>query len=216
MQTLYTLNTIEAGQNISDPVKSLQKQIDATRQLFVYLLYCLTEIARYAETDAHRRASKNLPSAYDLNVNTKISGNEFLWKIIDSSSFRKAVENDKPQLIEDTAKQVKKLYEQLKETPEYKTYTQAQGREKKSEKDIITFIFNSLMLPSEEFTSHIEEHFTNWDDDAEMMEQLVQNFLNFKGTQVKFNYKEATDQELKEIVKKFSKDAQKTTNNLIF
>ena len=33
------------------------------------------------------------------------------------------------------------------------------------------------MLPSEDFTSHVEEHFTNWDDDSEMMSQLMLNYL---------------------------------------
>lgn len=177
MQTLYALSTLNGEKSAIDPVRLLQKQMDASRQLFIYLLYCLTEVARYSETDALRRASKNLPSAQDLNVNTKISGNEFLWKILESPSFRQAIDAEKPQLIDDTSKQIKKLYDELSKTEEYQGYIGAQNREKKSEKDIITFIFSTLMLPSEYFTAHIEEHFTNWDDDAEMMNQLMLNFL---------------------------------------
>jgi N utilization substance protein B len=79
MQTLYTLNT-DGGQNNVDPVKLLQKQLDATRQLFIYLLYVLTEVARYAEKDAAKRASKNLPSEQDLNVNIKLSETSFCGK----------------------------------------------------------------------------------------------------------------------------------------
>jgi N utilization substance protein B len=29
------------------------------------------------------------------------------------------------------------------------------------------------MLPDERFINHVEEHFINWDDDAEMMQTLV-------------------------------------------
>ncbi len=177
MQTLYTLSTLDDEKGMPDPVRSLQKQIDSSRQLFIYLLYCLTEVARYAETDALRRASKNLPSAQDLNVNTKISGNEFLWKILESATFKQAIELDKPGNIENTTTQIKKLYNELEKTPEYQAYILAQSRDKKSEKDIITFIFSTLMLPSEDFISHIEEYFTNWDDDAEMMNQLMLNYL---------------------------------------
>ena len=177
MQTLYTLSTLDDEKGMPDPVRSLQKQIDSSRQLFIYLLYCLTEVARYAETDALRRASKNLPSAQDLNVNTKISGNEFLWKIIESTTFKQAIELDKPGNIENTTTQIKKIYNELEKTPEYQAYILAQRRDKKSEKDIITFIFSTLMLPSEDFIGHIEEYFTNWDDDAEMMNQLMLNYL---------------------------------------
>lgn len=182
MQTLYTLSTVDAEQHLPDPVKILQKQVDASRQLFVYLLYCLTEVARYAEKDAHKRASKNLPSEQDLNVNTKISGNELLWKIIESPSFIKAVDNDKPQLIPDSSNQIKKLYDELSETEEYRRYISELNRDKKSEKEIITMIFTDLMLPGERFTSHVEEHFTNWDDDAEMMQQLMLNYLQKPGS----------------------------------
>ncbi|HEX8460633.1 MAG TPA: transcription antitermination factor NusB [Segetibacter sp.] len=177
MQTLYTLNTLEEGQNHPDPVKLLKKQIDASRQLFTYLLYVLTEVARYSETDALKRASKNLPSHQDLNVNTKLSGNETLWKIIENASFKKAVEDDKPNLIEDTSTQVKSIYRKLAETEEYRKYITEQSREKKLEKDIIVFIFTNLMLPSESFTSHVEEFFSNWDDDAEMIDQLMLSYL---------------------------------------
>lgn len=182
MQTLYTLTSLDKGTKSPDPVRSLQNKIDSSRQLFVYLLYCLTEVARYAEKDSLRRASKNLPSQQDLNVNTKISGNDFLWKIVENSSFQRAVEFDKPGLIDGTGEQIKKLYEELNATQQYKDYIQAQSRDKKSEKDIITFIFTDLMLPSERFTSHIEEYFTNWDDDAEMMNQLMLNYLQKPGS----------------------------------
>jgi N utilization substance protein B len=176
MQTLYTLTTVDGGQT-SDPVKLLKKQIDASRQLFIYLLYVLTEVARYSEKDAVKRASKNLPSEKDLNVNIKLSGNEHLWKILESSTFKKAVEDEKPNLIEETPIQIRKIYNDLTESPEYEKYILAEDRDKKSEKDIIVFIFTNLMLPSEDFTGHIEEFFSNWDDDAEMMNQLMLNYL---------------------------------------
>jgi N utilization substance protein B len=51
------------------------------------------------------------------------------------------------------------------------------ARDKKGEKEILQFIFTNLMLPNEDFISHIEEHFINWDDDAEMMNVLMLNFL---------------------------------------
>lgn len=177
MQTLYTLSASQGTQTNADPVRQLTKQIDSTIKLFIYLLYVLAEVGRYAETDAVKRAAKNLPSQQDLNVNTKLSGNEFLWKILESQSYKQAVEDFKPEMVEDTENQVKKIYNHLIKTDEYKAYLGEQSREKKSEKDIVTLVFNDFMLPSEDFTSHVEEFFTNWDDDAEMMQQLMMNYL---------------------------------------
>jgi N utilization substance protein B len=159
-----------------DPVHELQKQFDKTRELFGYLITFLTEVARYAETDARRKASKNLPSADDLNVNIKVAGNELLWQILENISFQKAQEQDK-HLARMDKDMVKQLYNQLIVTEEYKSYINEDSRNKLEEKNLLSFIFNTLMLPNEDFEQHIEEHFNNWDDDGEMMQQLINNFL---------------------------------------
>jgi N utilization substance protein B len=174
MQLLYALETMEGSK--SDPVKTLRQQLDASKDLFVYLVYTLTEIARYAEKDSALRANRNLPSAADLNVNIKLAGNETIWKIIESESYKTAVETTKVDKI-DSRDIIRRLYAELAETPEYKSYISAPSREKSKEREIVKFIFNNIMLPSENFISIVEEHFNNWDDDAEMMVQLVSNYL---------------------------------------
>jgi len=205
MQTLYTLHTMEQEQNNPDCVKLLKKQLNASSELYIYLLYVLTETARYAETDAVKRASKNLPSQQDLNVNIKLSGNEFLWKILENASFKQAVENDKPYLTEGVSAEIKRIYKELTKTDEYQKYITAQSRDKKSEKDIIIFIFSNLMLPSEDFISHLEEHFSNWDDDAEMMNQLMLNYLQKPGS---YNLQEMISQEKWDFAKNLLVTAQ--------
>ncbi|HCF64513.1 MAG TPA: transcription antitermination factor NusB, partial [Chitinophagaceae bacterium] len=42
--------------------------------------------------------------------------------------------------------------------------------------------------PNELFISHIEEQFINWDDDAEMMQGLVLNYLSKPGVQTFSNF----------------------------
>ncbi len=177
MQTLYSLEAQEEAVKPGEPVKILQKHFDQTRQLFVYLIYFLTEVARYAEIDSRHRASKHLPNEQDLNVNIKLAGNEIMWKIMEDDSWKKAINTDKPHLHEDR-ELIKKLYQGLVATDEYKKYIAIAGRDKKSEKEILQFIFTDLMLPNEVFEAHVEELFTNLDDDIEMMNQLVLGTIN--------------------------------------
>ncbi len=176
MQTLYSIDSMSSDLKPGEAVTILTKKIEQSRQLFTYLVYFITEVARYAETDARIRASKHLPTAGDLNINTKIAGNELLWKILEEASFKKAVADLKPQNILD-AELLKKTYQQLVASPEYTEYIEVQARDKHSEKEILSFIFTNLMLPNEDFINHVEEQFINWDDDAEMMNQLVLNYL---------------------------------------
>lgn len=176
MQTLYTCFTREGDITKEEAIRTLDKHIDQSRQLFVSLIYILTETARYAEADARQKASKHLPTAADLNINTKISGNTLLWQLLESPSYDKAAKEIKPELMgaEDW---IRKLYFELVASEPYKEYIQVEGREKKKEKEILEFIFTDLMLPNDDFISFVEERFLHWEDDAEMINLLMLNLL---------------------------------------
>ena len=180
MQTLYSAETAQGEMKPGEPLKILQKHFDQTRGLLVYLVYVLTEIARYAETDARQKASKHLPSEADLNINTKIAGNELLWKLLEDTSFQAALKEDRPDLQADK-EQIRKLYLQLAGTPEYKEYIAEQSRDGKLEKHMLEFILGTLMLPNENFIGQVEESFTNWDDDCEVINQLILSWLQKPG-----------------------------------
>lgn len=203
MQTLYAVESQFAesgGEAIGKPpdtVKILQKHFDQTRQLFIYLIHFLTEVARYAETDARNRASKHLPTKEDLNVNIKIAGNELLWKILEHSSYKQAVKEDRPELLENS-ELLRKIYLELVDSDKYKEYITVQSRDKKDEKEMLEYIFSALMLPNETFTSYIEEYFPNWDDDADMLVLLMQNFLNKPSS---YNFQELLSREKWEFAK---------------
>ena len=185
MQTLYSLEA-QDNRKAGDAQKILQKHFDQSRQLLIYLIYFLTEIARYAETDSLRRSSKHLPTELDKNVNTKLAGNQLLWKMLEQESYLKMVKKDKPELTDHTD-MVRKLYLELKETEDYKNYISENSRDKKPEKEILEFIFNDFLLPNESFESHLEELFPNWGDDAEMMQKLLTGYLNKTSA---FNFEE--------------------------
>jgi N utilization substance protein B len=202
MQTLYAIDSISNDTNPGEPEAILTSKIQQSRNLFTYLVYLITEIARYAEKDAIQKASKHLPTENDLNINTKIVGNNSLWKILENKSFHEVIKESKLEYFINSDF-VKKTYKKLVELPEYKNYIEDKSREKKTEKKILEIIFSNLMLPDEEFISHIEEHFINWDDDAELMQTLVLNYLN-----------KMSDISFKEIVSTekldFAKDLLKT------
>ena len=176
MQTLYAADL--TGQELKpiQAVTNLNKNLDQSRQLFTYLVYFITEVARFAESDAVQKAGKHLPTENDLSVNTKISGNEVIWKALENQSFIKATNEYKFQSFVNTDL-VRQTYQKLKITPEYKTYIDLQARDKKSEKKILEFIFSTLMLPEDNFISDIEEKFINWDDDADVMVSIMSEFF---------------------------------------
>jgi len=164
-------------ERIEEGSKILKNKIEQSRSLFSYLIYFITEVARYAETDAIQKANKHLPTSLDLNINTKIAGNEILWKILEDKSFIQTIKDGKYE-HQINADLLKKTYKDLVSSEQYKDYIEEQSRDKKSEKKILDFILTHLLLPNEDFIQHIEELFINWDDDAELMQTLVLNYFN--------------------------------------
>ncbi len=176
MQTLYALEPIQDSLKPEEPAKILDNKIEQSRKLFTYLMYFLSEVALYAQTDAYQKANKHLPSTSDLHVNTRITENEVIKKIIENPSYLEAIKELKPDILIDH-NLVKKIYTELVSTPTYREYTELSTREKKQERNILEFIVSEFMFPNESFTNHIEENFLNWDDDSEMMLTLMLNYL---------------------------------------
>jgi len=177
MQTLYAIDNINNEMRQPERLKLLRNKINDSQNLLAYLIFFVTEIARFAETDAHQKASKHLPTEQDLNINTKVSGNELVWKTLENKHFVQVVNQQKfEHLINQDL--LKKMYNKLVVSDEYADYIELQSREKKSEKKILEYILNQLLLPNEDFIQHIEELFINWDDDGELMQTLVMNYFN--------------------------------------
>jgi N utilization substance protein B len=194
MQTLYSVESMNNETRPGEPLQILQKKLEQSQQLFAYLMYFIIEVALYAEKDALHKAGKYLPSESDLHTSTKISGNEIVWAALENSSFKKTIEDFKIKYLVDNDL-VKKSYLQLVQSAEYKEYINELSRDKKSEKKILEYIFSELMITNSDFLNDVEEKFIHWDDDAEGLILLMNQFMQ-KPTQFKLQEivgKEKTD-----------------------
>ncbi len=186
MQTLYSLDTMNNDFEPKQAIDILKKNIEQSKQLVTYLIYFITEIARYAETDSQHKSSKHLPNYSDLNINIKISANEIMTITAQNKAFKKVLSDYHLMQLTDS-ELIKKIYNSLVSSAQYQSYINNLKEDKKADKKILEFIFSDLMLPNEDFTNHIEENFTNWDDDGDMMVLLVAAYFQKPGT---FNFNE--------------------------
>ncbi len=178
MQTLYALETMEPGTIKPGTATSLLKEkLDQTCQIFTYLLYSLVRVAQYAEIDAQARASKHLPTAEDLRVSTKITGNEFIDQISADKGFQVNLDQWKMKLMHDQ-ELIRKLYNILAATDTYKSYINTPDRSKTSEKELVEFLYKQVLITNEAFLQHMEDQFLHWGDDADMMGILINNYMN--------------------------------------
>jgi N utilization substance protein B len=183
MQTLYTVASTDPNDrelNKKTGAKLLDEKLVRSLDLFTISILYITRIAQYAETDARLRASKYLPTEEDLKVSTKIAGNEFLWQLLSNQTFTEKIKDPKISQFADD-EWIKKVYQQLSKSPEYKEYIAANSREPKKEKAILQFIWEKLILENEGLQEYFMEELPGWEDDKEMTGMLMENF--FKSSQ---------------------------------
>jgi N utilization substance protein B len=177
VQALYAVESDEGNISADKALVMLKKYLDQTSDLFLFLVFLITEVANYALIDAKNKASKHLPTQSDLDTNTKIVENTILLSIIDIKGFRSEVkERGISKYIDEEI--VKKIYINLTETELYKEYISNEKFDKKEDKNIMSFIFTDLIMADENVTEYIEDQFVHWDDDAEMIYQMMLNFFN--------------------------------------
>lgn len=187
MQTLYTLAASEPGDKELQKKagsKILDEKLNRSLDLFTISILYTLRIAQYAERDAQLRSSKYLPTKEDLNVNTKIAGNDFLWSVLGNDTFKEKIKESK---LEQFAEEewIKKAYQQLTETEEYKNYISAQERTPATEKAIIQFIWDRMVAGDEAFQAHLADEIPGWEDDNEMTLVLMENFFK-NNTKINF------------------------------
>jgi len=179
MQTLYSLSTVDPDglkRSMQQTGASiLNEKLERSLDLFTTIILYTTQVAQYAEQDAHLRAGKYLPTAQDLVVNTKIAGNEAVWQVLSNETFTEKVKA--AHLEQDLNKDwVRKLHLELAKTPEYEAYISEQSREAKSELAMFRFIWD-LMMKNEAFVEQLSDDLPGWEDDFPMLGMLMDNFF---------------------------------------
>jgi N utilization substance protein B len=180
MQTLYSLSTVDP-EGLKKSVQQtgasiLNEKLERSLDLFTTIILYTTQVAQYAEQDAHLRASKYLPTVKDLVVNTKVAGNEAVWQVLSNETFTEKV---KAAHIEQEINKdwVRKLYLDLVKTPEYEAYITEESREPKSELAMFRFIWEGVMLKNESFVEQLADDLPGWEDDFPMLGMLMDNFF---------------------------------------
>lgn len=190
MQSIYTLdaftvNAAEEAQGTKIPshdelekngIKVLVEKFHRSSDLFALLLLYVSKVAQFSEINARQRASKYLPTEEDMVVNTKIAGNTVLWDLLNNNTFQEKVKEDNVErhIDEDW---VKKLYQSLIKSETYINYIQEQNRSNAGEKQIMQHIWRKEMLENEDFVEHLNDEWSGWEDDKEMVLMLMENYF---------------------------------------
>lgn len=155
----------------------LKNKFEKSEEMLVLTMLFIAKIALYAERDAHQRASKYLPTKEDLNVNTKIAGNRFIWRLMEDAHFKASIEKFKlDRRIE--SQEIKKYYQRLTKTEEYVNYASEDKRDNYEEKKIMHFVWRQMVMNNIDYDEWMSDEYSNWEDDKDLIVMLIENYFN--------------------------------------
>ncbi len=178
LQILYAYQLSDDKQ-IGRFQKALLKSADEVYEMYIWLLALLEEVSAYTLVDAEECANKFLPSEEDLQRNTRFYSNTFIESLRLNEPFNAMVKKYKVDWGFDP-EVAKTVFQLLKRTPEYEAYLQQEDRSIQAEKDIIRFVFRSIILKNPAIEQIFEEKFINWPVDKEVLKAMIaKTFKNF-------------------------------------
>jgi N utilization substance protein B len=212
MQYIYAYESTDASP-ISQFQQLLEKSILSVKDQYLYLLLVIREVANFVEKDAKIKASKHIKSDSDKNFNTKLLSNIIIQYLNNDVEFLKEIKDASIYSLIDEDN-IRQLYKKLTTSDVYKDYLD-NGLEFNVEEDrkIITFLLDNIILEDLVFTNNIEEHFTNWQDDAEYVVEAVHEVINKSKNSLKLHIDKGSLKDKFKEINQFGIDLFKETVN---
>jgi len=186
LQALYAYHQSQ-DKDIRAAEKKLLKSVDEVAELYMWLLSLLVETADYAIMDADERANKHLPTENDLNVDVKLHHNKFITALRANEDYVSGLKKYKISWNFDP-EIARSIFTTLKSSPEYGAYLNQEEHNIKTDKDIIKFLFRTIIMKSAVVEQLFEEKFINYPIDKEVLQALVAKTLkNFSNENPKEN-----------------------------
>lgn len=184
-QTIYEQALQEENIDIAKAEKQLEFKFQETKALVTAILHLVYLISEYVLVYANQKASKHRPTEEDLKINVKLAGNIIMKQLKQNVHFEESVKKNKiAHLFDDDL--VKKIFLQLIETAEYKSYIHTAERNAIDEKKMILFIVDFCIFNAEDTTTFLSEKYMNWFTDAEMIKPWIDKIF-MKASTFPFN-----------------------------
>jgi N utilization substance protein B len=171
MQALYAFfhaENREKAKYEKDMLDNFEKVYD----LYLSLLLLLIEIREYGRNIIAIRKNKRLPSAEDLNPNTKFIDNR-LFGIL-SINRHLATESKKRNISWENDKDIiQHIFSKITKSHIYKSYMSSPSRTFKEDKKFLSNIYANIIAPNELLQFYFEEKNIHWTDDIDFVNSLV-------------------------------------------
>jgi transcription antitermination protein NusB len=175
LQALYA-HFVSENDRIDNGEKQLFVSIDKLHDLFIYQLSLLAEITDFERQRMEEAKSKHLPTAEELNPNTRFTDNRFIAQIANNRDYKRQTELLKISWADDD-ELIRKLNNQIRESKEFEMYLSQEKDTYDADKNFIIKIFQKFICQSELLLSIYEEKSIYWANDFDTVTILIQKTI---------------------------------------
>ena len=174
MQTLFAKNRDEQ----LDPkqaMKFFEQSLETTFVQYLFNIYVILGVCRYAVKDADRRSSKYIKTEEDEKFSDKLFNNNHVQSIANHQSLAKAFEKHLLEAKIDKAI-MRKIYKEFAATDAYKEYMKAAENSDSELTELLHELYRHIRR-NEIFNEMMEDYYATWQDDKSLVIGAVKKSL---------------------------------------
>jgi N utilization substance protein B len=182
MQALYMYYSEgEDRQSPAQMTKALDKNITQLYDLYLYLLLFLDALGHFVERYEEEVKGRYVASEEEMASAKRLHQNTVLRRIMDSELLHKTAKRHVVawQGDEDI---LRRVFLDLKNHEEYKTFVQFSADNKVLEQEILIFILKQYTAHLSILQQHLEEQYYNWLDDRKIALQMATKSIQLLAT----------------------------------
>ena len=171
LQTIYAHFQSE-NDDLGKTQRQLVSNLDRLYDLYIYQLSLLTAIQHFAEESLESSKNKYIPTAEDLNPNTRFVENRFIKQLEANRDFRRKESALKINWA-DAKEIIRKIVHEFRSSKEYAKYMNKEKSNYDLDKDIILTLIQNHIVNDDVLRSYFEEINSMWSEDYYMALAMV-------------------------------------------
>ena len=160
------------GKNLDTAEKELFFSLSKAYDMYNYLLLLMVEVTKHAEKKLNAGKSKLMPSAEELNPNTKFVNNRFVAQLEVNKQLLQFAESQK-KTWENESEFIKSLYEKILASDIYAEYLANTEDSYDVDREFWRKVYKKMIFNNVELDQVLEDQSLYWNDDKEIVDTFV-------------------------------------------
>lgn len=164
------------NKDLTKAEKEFQHSLQKSYELYHYLLLLIPEITHYASLRMEQAKNKYRPTFEEQHPNTRFIDNRFAEQVRVNKALNHFVNNEKISWSQHEGL-IRKLYEQIVESPVYLDYLQQEECTYSDDKEVWRKLFKQVIGAGDELPEALEELCIYWNDDLDIVLSFIQKTI---------------------------------------